>query len=97
MSKLKDKQYLPKQLTTTGAEPSVPSSDYKSDGTWVATDTYKGEITANLADDKLWYRTDNGQIELLNADNGTLEFENTFSNGLTVVVASGAKVTMIYE
>ena len=49
-----------KRSTVTGAVPTVPSSNDHTDGTWIATDIYKGELFYNQADGVLWSRDDNG-------------------------------------
>jgi len=49
-----------KRSTVTGAVPTVPSSSDHTDGTWIATDIYKGELFYNQADGVLWTRGDSG-------------------------------------
>jgi len=49
-----------KRSTVTGAVPTVPSSNDHTDGTWIATDIYKGELFYNQADGVLWTRNDSG-------------------------------------
>ena len=49
-----------KRTTVTATVPTVPSSNDHTDGTWVATDIYKGELFYNQADGVLWSRDDNG-------------------------------------
>ena len=49
-----------KRTTVTTTVPTVPSSNDHTDGTWVATDIYKGELFYNQADGVLWSRDDNG-------------------------------------
>ena len=49
-----------KRSTITGTVPTVPSSNDHTDGTWIATDIYKGELFFNQADGVLWSRDDNG-------------------------------------
>jgi len=49
-----------KRSTVTGAVPTVPSSNDHTDGTWIATDIYKGELFYNQADSILWTRSDSG-------------------------------------
>jgi len=51
-----------KYSTISGAEPTIPTSGDHSDGTWLPTDLYTGELFLNSADDKLWIRTDNGIV-----------------------------------
>jgi hypothetical protein len=49
-----------KRSTVTATVPTVPSSNDHTDGTWIATDIYKGELFFNQADGVLWSRDDNG-------------------------------------
>jgi len=49
-----------KRSTVTTTVPTVPSSNDHTDGTWTATDIYKGELFYNQADGVLWSRDDNG-------------------------------------
>jgi len=49
-----------KRSTITATVPTVPSSNDHTDGTWIATDIYKGELFYNQADGVLWTRGDSG-------------------------------------
>lgn len=49
-----------KRSTVTTTVPTVPSSNDHTDGTWISTDIYKGELFYNQADGVLWSRDDNG-------------------------------------
>ena len=49
-----------KRSTVNSTVPTVPSSSDHTDGTWVATDIYKGELFYNQADGVLWTRGDSG-------------------------------------
>jgi hypothetical protein len=49
-----------KRSTVTTTVPTVPSSNDHTDGTWIATDIYKGELFYNQAEGVLWSRDDNG-------------------------------------
>jgi len=51
-----------KRSTITATVPTVPSSNDHTDGTWTATDIYKGELFFNQADGVLWSRDDNGVV-----------------------------------
>lgn len=52
-----------KRSTTTGTEPTIPSTS-DIDSTWLSTDIYKSELFINEADDRIWFRSANGIIEL---------------------------------
>ena len=49
-----------KRSTVNSTVPTVPSSNDHTDGTWIATDIYKGELFYNQADNVLWTRGDSG-------------------------------------
>jgi hypothetical protein len=49
-----------KRSTIAATVPTVPSSNDHTDGTWISTDIYKGELFYNQADGVLWTRDDNG-------------------------------------
>ena len=49
-----------KRSTINSTVPTVPSSSDHTDGTWIATDIYKGELFYNQADGVLWTRGDSG-------------------------------------
>ena len=49
-----------KRSTVTATVPTVPSSNDHTDGTWIATDIYKGELFYNQSDGVLWTRGDSG-------------------------------------
>jgi len=51
-----------KRSTVTATVPTVPSSNDHTDGTWIATDIYKGELFFNQADGVLWSRDDSGVV-----------------------------------
>lgn len=52
------------RTTTTGLAPTIPASVDFTDGTWINTDILVGEFFVNTTDDKAWFRTDNGIIEI---------------------------------
>jgi hypothetical protein len=49
-----------KRSTIAATVPTVPSSSDHTDGTWIATDIYKGELFYNQVDGVLWTRGDSG-------------------------------------
>jgi len=57
-----------KVLRNSGEVPTVPSSNYKTDGTWLTTDIYKGQLGINVADSRVWYRSDSGITEILDSN-----------------------------
>lgn len=61
-----DSRILIKRSTTTGVVPTVPSSNDHTDGTWLATDIYKGELFFNQADGIMFIRDDSGIITVSN-------------------------------
>lgn len=88
-----------KRSTITGTAPTVPSSNDHTDGTWIATDIYKGELFWNQADHCMWTRGDDGveclggyaKLTIASADVLTLN-----STPLTIVPAvAGMKIEVI--
>jgi hypothetical protein len=82
-----------KRSTVNSTVPTVPSSNDHTDGTWIATDIYKGELFYNQADGVLWTRGDSG-IECIQ---GTAKLTIATADVLTlnttpieIVVAPGA-------
>jgi hypothetical protein len=81
-----------KRSTITATVPTVPSSNDHTDGTWIATDIYKGELFYNQADGVLWTRGDSGieciqgtaKLTIASAD--VLQLNST---PLTIVAAQG--------
>lgn len=56
---------LLKRSSQTGATPTINtgSTDH-TDGTWLSTDIYEGELFLNTIDDLLWVRTSNGILPI---------------------------------
>jgi hypothetical protein len=81
-----------KRSTIAATVPTVPSSNDHTDGTWIATDIYKGELFYNQADGVLWTRGDSGieciqgtaKITIASADVLTLN-----TTPITIVAAQG--------
>lgn len=53
-----------KRTATASTVPTIPSSSDHTDGTWLATDIYKGEMFYNEANDSMWTRGTNGIVHL---------------------------------
>lgn len=70
-----------KRTDFTGVSPTTPSGDTLN--TFIDTDTFVGEFFLNTVDDRLWIRTDNGQLEVqLSGGTGFTEsLSQTLSNG----------------
>lgn len=64
MAATQDSRILTKRSTITTQVPTVAPSTNHLDGSWGELDIYKGELFLNIADDKAWFRSDNGIIEL---------------------------------
>ena len=81
-----------KRSTVNSTVPTVPSSNDHTDGTWIATDIYKGELFYNQADNVLWTRGDSGieciqgtaKLTIASADVLTLN-----TTPITIVAAQG--------
>lgn len=79
----------------SGVIPTIPVSDDHSDGSWLSTDIYKGELFFNQADGILYTRSDNG-IEVVGGGEGeVLEYEAIISQtGIADPVATVYKNTI---
>jgi len=65
MSKIEQySRILHHRLTGEGSVFTVPTSNDHTDDTWSPTDLYIGEIGINVSDDKMFFRTNNGIIEV---------------------------------
>jgi hypothetical protein len=82
-----------KRSTVNSTVPTVPSSNDHTDGTWIATDIYKGELFYNQADGVLWTRGDSG-IECIQGTAkltiATADVLHLNTTPLTIVAAPGA-------
>lgn len=78
-----------KRSTVGGIAPTVPSSDDHTDGTWVATDIYKGELYYNQADNILYTRDDTGIVVISTPTYSTAPYKTT-----TNISASGSGTTL---
>ena len=52
------------RLSTSGQTFTIPVSNDHTDETWLSTDLYIGEIGINITDDKAYFRTNNGIVQL---------------------------------
>jgi hypothetical protein len=52
------------RITTAGQQFTIPTSNDHTDETWLSTDLYIGEIGINITDDKVFFRTNNGLVQL---------------------------------
>jgi hypothetical protein len=64
MANTMNARQIMKRTATASTIPTVPSSSDHTDGTWLATDIYKGEMFYNEANDSLWTRGTNGIVHL---------------------------------
>lgn len=64
-----------KRSTVAGTVPTVPPSDNHQDGSWSATDIYKGELFWNQADGILYSRNDDGIVVIGGGAGNILEYE----------------------
>lgn len=78
-----------KRSTVAGIAPTVPSSNDHTDGTWVSTDIYKGELYYNQADNVLYTRDDSGIVIVSSPIYSTAPYKTT-----TNLSASGAGTTL---
>jgi len=79
-----------KRSTVSATVPTVPSSNDHTDGTWIATDIYKGELFYNQADGVLWSRDDNGVRCLSGSVAVTLSSAQVLALNTTPITLVGA-------
>lgn len=79
-----------KRSTVTATVPTVPSSNDHTDGTWIATDIYKGELFFNQADGVLWSRDDNGVTCLGGSVSLTIASADVLTLNTTPITLVGA-------
>jgi hypothetical protein len=77
-----DSRILIKRSTTTGVVPTIPASNDHTDGTWIATDIYKGELFFNQADGIMFSRDDSGIVTVGGKSDSAL-----YSASLTIASA----------
>jgi hypothetical protein len=70
-----------KRSTVPGVVPTIPTAT-TIDNSWLTTDIMVGEGFLNVADDRMWFRTDNGIIEV---NLSGLTGGNYFTTGATLV------------
>jgi hypothetical protein len=52
------------RISTSGQEFTIPTSEDHTDETWLSTDLYIGEIGVNITDDTMYFRTNNGIVQV---------------------------------
>lgn len=59
-------------FTNSSQTPTIPPSEYKSDGSWTGgTELYNGEIALNLAQKKMYFRANDEIVEVGGGAGGT--------------------------
>ena len=84
------KRMILKVSDVQGAVATIPSTSDHTDGSWLVTDIYKGELFLNITDNILQTRTDSGIVTLNNAGSdvnwgdilGTLSDQTDLQNAL---------------
>lgn len=66
MSKINDILKFGWKILSGTNIPTVPTSEYKSDGTWNNTDLYDGQLAVNKDNGKLYLRSGSSIIDLTN-------------------------------
>lgn len=59
---IQDSRIQLKYTTITGVVPTIPLTDDHTDGTWLPTDLYIGEVFLNAADNLGWWRSETGLV-----------------------------------
>lgn len=82
---------ITKKNSNTGVVPTIPLSNDHTDGSWLTTDIYDGEMFLNTTDQKMWYRAGNVIKEVSVNSASTL---NDLSD--VVITAPALNETLIY-
>jgi len=97
MDKIKQYSKFDRIFWGAGEIPTVPPSEYKSDGTWTNFDIAKGEIVLNVVDQKIWSRGDTGIYEISGSGGVTGATEqwvtDNFLSGDTVLTTTLSGLT----
>jgi hypothetical protein len=95
---------LIKRSEVSGVVPTIPAgspepSNDHTDGTWLATDLYIGEMFINTADDRIWYRSESGIIEISTGSSVDTYVESASLSGhtLTLTRTDAVDVTVDLE
>lgn len=81
---IQNSRILTKRSTTGGVVPTIPASDDHTDGSWLTTDIYKGELFINIVDNKTFTRTDSGIVQILMPTSGFQQGGNSFTAAATL-------------
>jgi len=104
-----DSRILLKRSTVAGTTPTVPASSSHTDGTWVSTDIYEGELFLNTADSRLFTRQGSNikEIGLQDSLIGATQYASiTLTSAqilalnttpITIVAAPGANKTIVVK
>lgn len=92
-----DSRILLKRSTTAGATPTVPASSSHTDGTWVNTDIYEGELFLNTADARLFTRQGSNikEICLQNSLIGTSQFATLTLTSAQILALNTTPITLV--
>ncbi len=92
-----DSRILLKRSTTAGATPTVPTSSSHTDGTWVNTDIYEGELFLNTADARLFTRQGSNikEIGLQNSLIGTPQFATITLTSTQILALNTTPITLV--
>jgi len=104
-----DSRILLKRSTVAGTTPTVPASSSHTDGTWVSTDIYEGELFLNTVDSRLFTRQGSNikEIGLQDSLIGATQYASiTLTSAqilalnttpITIVAAPGANKTIVVK
>lgn len=92
-----DSRILLKRSTTAGTTPTVPASSSHTDGTWVNTDIYEGELFLNTADSRLFTRQGSNikEIGLQNSLIGTSQFATLTLTSAQILALNTTPITLV--
>lgn len=76
------------RISTSGQKFSVPTSNDHTDETWLATDLYIGEIGINVSDDTIYFRSNNGIVQISASSSGPSQSAIWVTSGSNIAISS---------
>ena len=100
---IQNSRIIIKRTDVSAITPTIPTSDNHTDGSWLPTDLYKGEFFINTEDERLWYRSEHGIVEVTAGATATpitdyvsASLGGTFSGNIQIVpdLEVGGQITV---
>lgn len=76
------------RISTAGQKFTIPTSNDHTDETWLATDLYIGELGVNVSDDTIYFRSNNGIIQISASSSGPSQSQIWVTSGSNIALSS---------